>query len=733
MSPRPVFRETGVLVAIVALAALLVPAAVSGAGGEPWPPLGPPGMQATYRHEQRDGRRSNSIEQFALNLGPVEQGSSRPCQWLGLRATKVNGQRFAVWILGPTFPPRNIEPAAAATVRYLFQEGDEPPQEFAHRFTGVPVLPSLGAWEHLWPRPEQGDFRDGISASHVVWLGHRYVLEATNRNGSSPPPPPPRRLDLLPDVLVGVPSNSRTKDNTRRYDGSDYEMVRLTRDDYAEMIRAGMNCFRVDAEQAGWLKDQPVFYWGPSGGDVPFPEGLFRSTYLGPALFLDEPAVGTRDHVIRPRLAKDPAFRRALTPEVMLEAFKAHFHEAVHDGTPTAFMKGLRARTDVDLGTMSFPQRNLYSWETMIASAAWQLTAEPEGGPRAIVFEPPGRLGTRRTLPEMNMAYGCQLSPSDPANLAGVICGFLRGAARATDQDWGVSIYGAVDRADAPWLLTHAYDLGAKYFFCWDNYQLACVPYGECLALARHLQAHVQGHPERDHPQLKRAAEVAILLPPGYDLGHVHMGRGNLWGLGELNLERLNRRHVRYRQVMGNFFTEIERCLRLGVAFDLLWDLDGLNLDGYREVLRVREDGRVEVSADGRRSLRKGPRVPVRPSGQAPQLAIELSGAVDEAPHTVTARAWVTEGSAPVYYTTGADRRGVYHNVMVLWELYGPGEEDYRMLQGARANPPETRDGSAVVEVQFAVEQPGRYRLRAATTDLAGRSTVVWKELRVGR
>ncbi len=221
-----------------------------------------------------------------------------------------------------------------------------------------------------------------------------------------------------------------------------------------------MNCFRVDTEQAGWLKEQPVFCWGIGGGDVPFPECVFRSTYLGPALFLDEPAVGTRDHVIRPRLAKDPAFRRALTPQVMLEAFKAHFQEAVHEGPPTAFMKSMRARADVDLG--------------------------------------------------------------------------------------------------------------AKHFFFWDNYQLACVPYGEYLALARHLQAHVQSHPDRDPSRLKRAAEIAILLPPGYDLGHVHMGRGNLWGLSELNLERVNRHHVRYRQVMANFFSEIERCLRLGVAFDLL-------------------------------------------------------------------------------------------------------------------------------------------------------------------
>jgi hypothetical protein len=567
----------------------------------------------------------------------------------------------------------------------------------------------------------------------VHWLGHRYTLEAARTEVPFPAPANIRRLALLPDVLIGVPSNARTQDDTRRYDESDYPMVRLTRDDYAAMIRAGMNCFRVDAEQAGWLEDQPMFHWGIGGADLDFPECLFRSTYLGPALFLDEPAVGTRDHVIRPRLAKEPEFRRTLTPRVMLDAFKTHFHEAVRNGAPTAMFKGLSARTDIDPGTMRFPQRNLYSWETMIASAAWQLTAEPDGGPRAIVFEPPGRLGSRRTLPEMNMAYRCQLAPDDPANLAEVILGFLRGAARAAGKDWGISIYGAVDRADAPWLLTHAYDAGATHFFFWDNYQLACVPHGECLALARHLQAHVQNHPRRDLARLKRAAEVAILLPPGYDLGHTHMGRGNLWGLGELNLERTNLAGVRYRQVMGNFFTEIERCRRLGIAFDLLWDLDGLRLDGYREIVRVREDGRVEIVSGGRRAVRRGARVPERPSGNPPQLTVDLSVSSGTLPHTVTARTRVTEGSAPVYYTTGADRSGVYHNAMVFWELYGPNPEDYR-TPGSRVIPPEPGSGpAAMVEARFVIEQPGRYRLRAATTDLAGRSAVVWKHVEVGR
>lgn len=717
---------------LVSIAVLIwITLAITGQGyAAEQPPLGPAGSRAIYVLESAVTLRDAMVQRLVVSLGPMETRAAGSFQWLELDAAKVGGERFRVWLLANAYPQRFLPMAATNLARYIVQEGGAQPREFIHRVTGAPVLPSTGAWEFLWPRPELGDLRDGVAAPRIVWLGHTYILESSDRSGNVSVPPEPRRVELLPDVLVGVPSNTRTRDDRRRYDGSDYELVRLTRDDYGQMIRAGMNCFRVDAEQAGWLADEPVFVWGVGGKDVAFPECLFRSTWLGPALFLDEPAVGTRDQIVRPRLAKEPAFQKSITPQVMLREFTNHFHEVVAKGAPWALINGLRSRSDMDLGTLNFPQRNLYSWETMIASAAWQLTAETNGGPCAIVFEPPGRVGARRTLPEMNMAYDCQIPPDNPTHLADVIIGFLRGAARAADKNWGMSIYGGVDQADSPLLLTRAYDLGAKYFFFWDNYQHACVPFGECLALTRHLQAHVTGNPTRDDRGLKRAAEVAILLPPGYDLGHVHMGRGNLWGLPELNLERKNRHGVSYRTVMGNFFTEIERCLRLGVAFDLLWDLDGMKLGDYREVVRVREDGRIEVIADGRRTVRSGVRAPTRPAGARPGLTVELSDSGERGPRTITARARVTEKAAPVYYTTGTDGHGVYHNARVLWELYGPGAEDYRALLSAGANPRTTFDGkSALVELEIRFQQPGRYRLRAATTDLAGRSTVVWKEI----
>ena len=697
-------------------------------------PLGPVGRQASYIVQSASAPRETSVRRLVISLGPTETRATGPFQWLQLDAAKAGGERFRVWWLANAHPKRGLPPAATNIARYILQEGAAQPKEFVHRVTGIPVLPATGAWEFLWPRPEPGDFREGVAAPRVTWLGHTYTLESSEPGGGDALPPQPRRVELLPEVLVGVPSNSRTRDDRRRYDGSDYEMVRLTREDYGQMIRAGMNCLRVDAEQAGWLADEPVFIWGVGGKDVPFPECLFRSTWIGPALFLDEPMVHTRDYLLRPRLAKEPDFRKTVTPEVALREFTNYFRETVAQGAPWGLINGLRSRPDVDLGTLNFPQRNLYSWETMIASAVWQLTAETNGGPGAIVFEPPGRIGTRRTLPEMNMVYRCQIPPDNPTHLADVLIGFLRGAARTADKDWGLSIYGSVDQADAPLWLTHAYDLGAKYFFFWDNYQSACVPFGECLALARHLQAHVASHPTRDGRQLKRAAETVILLPPGYNLGHVHMGRGNLWGLGELNLERTNREGVRYRQVMGNFFTEIERCLRLGIAFDLLWDLDGLKLNGYREIVRVREDGRVEIISDGRRTARSKPRVPIRPESPPPGLTVELTDHGERGSRTVMARARITENASPIYYTTGTDRRGVYHNARVLWELFGPDAEDYQALLPAGANPRTTFDGkSVVIELEFRVARAGRYRLRAATTDLAGRSTVVWKEIKVDK
>lgn len=647
-----------------------------------------------------------SIQAAVYRLDPVspprpstvrELSTIRTGAWLRLDATKADGSRFTVWLQSDGPPTRtNIH-------RYIVQEGESQPREYRHAVTGDAVLPSIGGWDHLMPREADGGVR---------YLGHLYRPVPEQRPEPAAPPANAKLVQLRPDLLVGPPSNTRQKDETRRYDDTDYELIRLTRGDYRLMAASGVTTVRVDAEQSVWADELGLFYWGPLKS-LPYPELLYRSQYLGPARFLDEPAVGTRDHVIRPRLAKDPAYRRSITPQLALESFKEHFDKALQ-AAPWVLMRELGARPDVDLGSMRFPQENLYSWETMPATAAYQLSRDPLV-PAAMMFEPPGRIGTRRSVPEINMTYGTHFRADDPRVLPAVIFGFLRGAARLTGKGWGVSIYGAVDRADSFWWLTHAYDLGATQFSFWDNYRLACVPFGEVLALSRHLSGHAANNPRRNLARLRHAGEVAIVLPAGYNLGHVQIGKGSLWGVDELNLERKNRHGVKYRTVMSNLFAEVERHLRMGVSFDLLWDLEGRAPDGYREVIRIREDDAV-------------PRTSPNPEGAPPKL--ELS--IDTRGLEIVATARVTETAAPVFYTFGADRKGVYQNAAVAWEIYGPQEEDRRFVvpDGLAPNV-RWADGVADVETRIRVDKPGNYRLRAATVDMAGRTTVEWRDIMI--
>ena len=695
-------------------------------------PLGKPGTVAEYRLNSNNAIPKSNVKTFILSFGPLEEREGVINQWLQLHSLKANGDCFTAWILTRNFPPTNIKKARKAIARYILKEGDRDALEFRHRFTGEVVLPILGTWPYLFPQPNERNSPENLFSPTMRYLGKQYQFVRSDVSKDIPNPPQANVLELLPDAMIGVPHNTRLKDDTRRYDDSDYETIRLTKTDYDEMIEAGMNCFRADPEQTGWLENRNVFYWGIGGKEIRYPEILYRSNYLGPILFLDEPAVCTRDHVIRPRLREDQEFRKSITPQICFEKFQTYFDEANNQKNPTVLLRNLVARPDVDTGEMNFLQQNLYTWETMVSTALYQLADKKNGPPSAIVFEPPGRVGTRRTLPEMNMVYRCQIPVDRPNHLTGIIYGFLRGAARSTDKTWGTSIYGSVDRSDAFWFFTHAYDLGAQFFFCWDTHRLACVPHNECLALARGLRNHIENRPYRDLHKLKRAAETAILLPAGYNLGHVHLGKGNLWGIGELNLERINRKGIKYRTVMGNFFTEIERCLRLGTAFDLFWDLETFQASGYREIVRVREDGKVEVETKGQRVLHDGPRIPSRPEGDPPQITIDLTTATSKGSVEITALARLTEGSSPVYYTSGTNTKGIYVNSKIFWELYGPEEEDYRTLSH-EFRPVNIQNDSSqtTVEMTFKIERPGKYRLRAAACDQAGRTTVEWKNISI--
>ncbi len=683
--------------------------------------LGMPGLTGRYIHTGGKDLPPNNVRRLEINLGKVEGDH----QWTHLCAMKENGRRFTVSLLSSIFPPRTLSKAYESIKRYALDQEEFPAVEFWDQGTGGPVLPELGIWEYLMPDFSQDKAR-GPFPDKMNYLGHRYVLDRELEREYAPPTDS-IVLNLDTGVMIGPAHNTRQKNEERRYDGSDYELMDLCEEDYRKMMDSGMNLLRVNQEQVEWIRNKGAFYWGLAADEISYPEELYRSNYLGPTIFMDEPAVRTRDGIIRPRLDQEEGLGHRLTVDTVLKEFQDYFAKQKESGAPTRLLEGLSSRPDVDIGRMDFKQVNLFSWETMISSALFQLFGQGEP-PSAMVFEPPGQFGAMRTLPEFNMSYGCQLPVDDPKVLTDIIYSFLRGAARVTGSRWGMSIYGGIDAADSYWFQTHAYDLGASLFLFWDSHELACVPFGECLSLARNLSLHARNHPHRDLEALKARAEVALVIPSGYNLGHIDMGRGNLWGLAQLNLERRNQYGVKYRTVMRNLFTEIERYVRLGQSFDLFWDIPAAQISGYREVTRIKEDGGVNVDRDGSISCLNGPRKPTRPGGKGPSLTLDLQIEGD-VPATISARAGIEESRAPVFYTPGRNLEGIYKNELVMWELFGP-EEGYCFLN-RKESVLQVSDGISV-EIKFNLREAGNYRLRAATCDVSGRTSVVWKKFRLG-
>ena len=145
---------------------------------EPYP-LGKPGQVATYHHISRHSPPDTLVKTLTVAIGSVEENAGVLSQWICLRATKVSGEKFTVWLLSESVPSEDLKVARAVTSRYILQVGNDPPLEFRDKFTGKPVLPCLGAWHYLFPRPTDKEARNALFPQTVKYLGHTYRLART--------------------------------------------------------------------------------------------------------------------------------------------------------------------------------------------------------------------------------------------------------------------------------------------------------------------------------------------------------------------------------------------------------------------------------------------------------------------------------------------------------------------------------------------------------------------------
>ena len=151
---------------IVPLRLCLVAAAVEEVEmASPFTPLGEPGLQGEYRLQGLALPQGTTVKSFTVSFGQVIDQH----QWMDIRGDKADGRSFSLWLLARSYPPRDLAASEQVIARYVFQEGNDGALEFRDAFTGRPVLPCLGAWPYLLPRPEGDEILDAGFPDHVTF------------------------------------------------------------------------------------------------------------------------------------------------------------------------------------------------------------------------------------------------------------------------------------------------------------------------------------------------------------------------------------------------------------------------------------------------------------------------------------------------------------------------------------------------------------------------------------
>jgi hypothetical protein len=421
------------------------------------------------------------------------------------------------------------------------------------------------------PRKAKGaGIRNGFPET-ASYLGHTLSLREVKTQARWNSWPEVKTLILDPELLVGTGRNFRDAEGHRLPQWpqrTDYTYVLFTREDYRTMIDAGMNLFTVNPQQSTWIRSEPVFYIRSADGSPPlsYPADLYRSNYLGPVMFMDEPAI---------LMVGDPNIHKTLL--YFSDAVNV-LQQRIREEYKCAFeLENQLIRAGVNLGDMRLEQHDFPAWETMYQTAYYQLSA----GLAGFVHE------GRYRLPEFDSAAAKWTDKPRKHTAEEMLryhYAFLRGAARQTGKHWGTAIYGQADPQIAPLAVTLAYDMGARYIWFWTSDHDHHVPWPEQLALARVLKQHAATHPRRSIFANRPLLDRAIVVPYGWliDLG-------DLWWVRALDPDLKNPYSQRYQSLMRRFHAEVQKAMDSGEEFDVVVD-DGKPIRGYRSIVRVNAD-----------------------------------------------------------------------------------------------------------------------------------------------
>lgn len=480
--------------------------------------------------------------------------------WWRMLVQKTDGSYLALKVLSDRVPLRDLSQQPLKVRRFIVWFGAGRPLEYIDQVTRRELMPRAGLHElQLIPEVFPPARIEGGFATAGSYLGHPLVRTVVTPGWPSPDFSSPRVLPLRSDLLIGSQVDTRDdRDETVPIDQR--KSSPLTREEYAELIGAGANYFSVSGSDLAWLKDEPVFW----RGQAVWPDDYYRPNFVPGGMFIDEPGIRFGwDSGIPSDLVDPGEFANALK-------LRVHAEEA------SRRVLGFGGVDGLDLGALA-PARipPLPVWETFFWTSYYQMA----GGAAGVIYE--GRYVHRGYgwSPELLLGHG--LEGLTDRQQFDYFNSYLRGAARAHHGYWGVSVYPEGDPGLMVPAFIHAYDEGAERLWFWVDPRL---PYTRRLEVLRGLQAHIRTRPRK----LSVQASTAIVLPAGYI-----PKEDGIFGVAP---EQLSPGLASYSDIAAAAMFEGILLSRAGVQYDTTFDSPGLKSLGYKQLIYIRDDGRIQYA-----------------------------------------------------------------------------------------------------------------------------------------
>ena len=537
-----------------------------------------PGAWARYELLSTVERKGPPVSAMVLTVGPAEKAGGKTYYWWDVEGEKESGERYAIRLLSERVTMVD-EDVPAAVKRYIFRGGDDQPIEYVDARNGSALLPKFEFTTGFLPQPMPRARLESGFAVAGMYLGHVLSLAETGDNRDWQGWPDPTVLRLNPDEIHHMYGLARDTEGRYITEG-DYTYVPLTREEFDELIDLGMNSFISNNACEQWVFRKPVFFFQRHGEHqkLDYPELFYRSNFRGAVEFIDEPEI----HM----LADKEDLARIRRPEEGAYLLSKRVEELWTRPSPGQWRRPLLREElqakGINLGTLALDDADHPIWVTMIETSFYQLA----GGAAGVVQE--GRYQLKEYEGWLGKFFGREPDLTVREMLL-LTFAWLRGAARAFDKSWGISIYGQCDPEIAPQAITLAYDMGARYIWFWSYDHQHHLPHFMKLKLLRHLKEHETKHPRPPLDRLLRAAKTAIVLPYGYGY---QMSFEQMWESPNLKMDTMNAAGVTHRAVVAAALKAAIECARSGEDFDFTIDA-GQPLTGYERIVRIGLDARA--------------------------------------------------------------------------------------------------------------------------------------------